>query len=139
MGLAVRVCKSISTKSNSGGAIRDSEGRSERGALRTNQSDWCDYRGPVSGKFGGIMLMNDPANFRKPWWHNADTGLLVANPLGESELSGHGKKRENVLVKKGEPFRLQYGVLVHLHEKESDFMAAQAYADFMKVLHDQEP
>ena len=132
MGLAVRVAKSITQKQ--GGEIRASNGRTERNALRTHQADWCDYAGSVDGKHGGIMLMNDPENFRKPWWHNVDTGLLVANALGESELSGHGKKRENVLVRKHEPFRLRYGVLVHLHDQANDFDAQAAYADFLKIL-----
>jgi hypothetical protein len=132
MGLAVRVAKSITQKL--GGEIRDSEGRTERKALRTNQADWCDYRGTVDGRHGGIMLMNDPQNFRKPWWHNVETGLLVANPLGESELSGRGKQRENILVKKNRPFRLRYGVLVHLHEEPKDFDTNAAYRDFLKTL-----
>lgn len=132
MGIAVRVTKSIATKM--GGKIKDSEGRSEQRELRTNQADWCDYSGPVAGKFGGITLMNDPRNFRKPWWHNVDTGLLVANPLGESELGGNGKKRENVLVKKSTPFRLRYGVLIHLHDRSDDYDANAAYADFLEMV-----
>lgn len=134
MGLAVRLRPEIATKSNQGGVIRDSEGRTDRSQIRTNQSDWCDYSGPVEGKHGGILVMNDPRNFRKPWWHAVDTGLLIANPLGESELHGRGKKRENVLVKKGKPFRLRYGVLVHLHDKASDFDPARAYQAFQRIL-----
>ena len=132
MGLAVRVAKSITQKQ--GGKIYDSEGRTDRKALRTHQADWCDYSGSIDGKHGGILLMNDPKNFRKPWWHNVDTGLLVANPLGESELSGRGKQRENVLVPKNTPFRLRYGVLVHLHDQADDFDAQAAYVDFLKIL-----
>lgn len=134
MGLAFRVATPIATKSKPGGQIRDSDGRTDRDSLRTNQADWCDYSGPIDGKYGGIMLMNDPQNFRKPWWHAVDTGLLVANPLGESELSGRGKKRQNVLVKKGEPFRLRYGVLIHLHESSNDFDEKAAYASFLQNL-----
>ena len=102
--------------------------------IRTNQSDWCDYSGPIGGKHGGILLMNDPQNFRKPWWHAVDTGLLIANPLGESELNGRGKKRENVLVEKGKPFRLRYGALIHLHDEANDFDPKKAYQAFRKIL-----
>lgn len=136
MGLAIRVATPLASKSNQGGAIRDSEGRTEHKEIRTNQSDWCDYSGPIAGKHGGILLMNDPANFRKPWWHAVDTGLLIANPLGESELNGRGKKRENVLVKKGKPFRLRYGAFLHLNDKANDFDPAAAYKEFLKVLAD---
>ena len=78
--------------------------------------------------------MNDPKNFRKPWWHAVDTGLLIANPLGESELSGSGKKRQNVLIKKGEPFQLRYGVLIHLHKSKKDFDPKAAYEYFLSQL-----
>ena len=78
--------------------------------------------------------MSDPSNFRRPWWHAVDTGLLVANPLGESELNGGGKKKQNVLVKAGESFRLSYGVLVHIEDAVDAFDPAAAYKDFLNVL-----
>ena len=99
MGLAIRVAKSICTKTGLGGVIQDNHGNTEIKKLRTTQGDWCNYSGPVDSGHGGLMLMNDPNNFRRPWWHAVETGLLVANPLGESELRGRGKKRQNVLVK----------------------------------------
>ena len=134
MGLAIRVATPIATKSEKGGVIRDSQGRTELKEIRTNQADWCDYSGPIAGKHGGILLMNDPKNFRKPWWHAVDTGLLIANPLGESELKGRGKKRENVLVKQGKPFRLRYGALIHLHTTAKELDRAKAYQDFLERL-----
>ena len=139
MGLAFRVAKSLCVKTPNGGMIRDSENRTALKAIRTNQADWCEYSGPVfdqTGKkhHGGLVLMNDPANFRKPWWHAVDTGLLVANPLGENELNGRGKKRENVLVKKGEPFRLKYGILVHSNDSIDQFSPASAYKEFLRAL-----
>ena len=45
MGLAIRVATPIATKSEKGGVIRDSGGHTEHKQIRTNQSDWCDYRG----------------------------------------------------------------------------------------------
>ena len=132
MGLAFRVATPLTVKR--GGRIVDSAGRTELKAIRTNQSDWCDYSGTIGDQFGGLTLMNDPTNFRKPWWHAVDTGLLVANPLGESELHGHGKKRENVLVGKGESFRLRYGCLLHLHATEEAFQPQRAYSAFLKEL-----
>ena len=132
MGLAFRVATPLTTEK--GGQIRDSDGRTSLNQIRTHQSDWCNYSGSVAGKHGGLMLMNDPRNFRRPWWHAVSTGLLVANPLGESELNGNGKKKQNVLVKKGMPFRLRYGCLVHLRNKTQQFEAAAAYADFLDLL-----
>ena len=139
MGLGIRVATPIAIKSGKGGRIVDSEGRTDLKEIRTNQSDWCNYSGPIAGGHGGILLMNDPENFRRPWWHAVDNGLLIANPLGESELSGNGKKRENVLVKKGQPFRLRYGALIHMHDVEEAFDAAAAYKDFLSVLPSLKP
>ncbi len=134
MGLALRVATPIATVSKQGGRIVNSEFGTDLKKMRTRQSDWCDYSGPIDGQFGGMLMMNDPSNFRKPWWHAVDTGLLVANPLGESELNGRGKKSQNVLVKANESFRLRYGVLIHMHSAPTDFNAAAAYADFLQVL-----
>ena len=132
MGLAFRVATPLTTEKD--GQIRDSDDRTDLRQIRTHQSDWCDYCGPIAGRHGGLMLMNDPGNFRRPWWHAVSTGLLIANPLGESELNGNGKKKHNVLVKKGEPFRLRYGCLIHLHEEAVQFDAAMAYEDFLREL-----
>ncbi len=132
MGLAFRVATPLTTEKD--GQICDSEGRTNLKQIRTRQSDWCNYSGPVEGSYGGLMLMNDPKNFRRPWWHAVSTGLLVANPLGESELTGNGKRKQNVLVKKDKPFRLLYGCLVHLHDEEQQFDPEAAYADFLELL-----
>ncbi|MEQ1828023.1 MAG: PVC-type heme-binding CxxCH protein, partial [Pirellula sp.] len=134
MGLAVRVASPLAMSSQLGGRILNSESSTDLKQIRTTQSDWCDYSGPIAGRHGGLMLMNHPGNFRKPWWHAVDTGLLVANPLGESELKGGGKKKQNVLVKAKEKFRLSYGVLVHLESSPITFDPKAAYADFLNVL-----
>ena len=132
MGLALRVATPLTTEKD--GQICDSEGRNSLNRIRTRQSDWCNYSGRLGGRYGGLMLMNDPKNFRRPWWHAVSTGLLVANPLGESELTGNGKTKQNVLVRKDTPFRLRYGCLAHLHDKEHQFDPNLAYADFLKLL-----
>ncbi len=139
MGLALRVATPMAKASQKGGRILNSIGSVNLEEIRTRQSDWCDYSGPVAGKHGGMLVMNDPDNFRRPWWHAVDTGLLVANPLGESELNGRGKQRENVLVRAGEPFRLRYGVLVHLEDDAASFDPAKAYGDFLDILSALEP
>ena len=134
MGLALRVATPIAVASNKGGRILNGNGSVNLEEIRTKQSDWCDYSGPIAGRHGGMLVMNDPDNFRRPWWHAVDTGLLIANPLGESELNGRGKQRENVLVRAGEPFRLRYGVLVHLEDHAASFDPAKAYGDFLEIL-----
>ena len=134
MGLAVRVATPLAMASGKGGRILNAERSTDLKQIRTKQSDWCDYSGPINGQYGGVLLMNDPKNFRKPWWHAVEGGLLVANPLGESELNGGGKKKQNVLVKAGESFRLRYGVLVHLEPSDEAFNPREAYASFLNLL-----
>jgi putative membrane-bound dehydrogenase-like protein len=138
MGLAFRVGFDFPITSGKGGRILNSNGSRDLKQIRTRQSDWCDYSGPAGEQFAGMMLMNDPANFRRPWWHAVDNGLLVANPLGESELNRRGKRRENFLVKKGTPFRLRYGVLMHIHDQAEDFQPVEAYQEFIKLLPEQD-
>lgn len=139
MGLALRVATPIAMASNKGGRILNSNGSVKLEEIRTRQSDWCDYSGPIAGRHGGMMVMNDPDNFRRPWWHAVDTGLLIANPLGESELNGRGKQRENVLVKARKYFWLRYGVLVHLEDDAASFDPEDAYRDFLELLPKPKP
>jgi len=134
MGLAFRVGFDFPIKSGQGGRLLNSNGSRDLKQIRTRQSDWCDYSGPAGEQFAGMMLMNDPANFRRPWWHAVDNGLLVANPLGKSELNRKGKRRKNVLVKQGKPFRLRYGVLMHIHDQEENFDPDSAYREFVELL-----
>ena len=134
MGLAARVATPLAVESEKGGRIVNSQGQTSLKEIRTNQADWCDYSGPIEGKYAGIMIMSDPENFRRPWWHAVVSGLLIANPLGESELSGRGKRSENWLVREGEPFRLRYGVLIHVDPAEDKFDPKQAYVDFLETI-----
>lgn len=134
MGLGIRTATPIATVSKKGGRILNKEGSTELKEIRTKQSEWCDYSGPIAGQFGGIMLMNNPKNFRAPWWHAVDDGQLVVTPFAESELTTGRKKRQNVLVKKGEPFHLSYGALVHLDSAADAFFPRDAYKDYLSVL-----
>ena len=69
MGLAFRVNSQLATARNPGSKILSQRGGSNLKTIRTTQSDWVDYSGPIDEKHAGLMLMSDPKNFRKPWWH----------------------------------------------------------------------
>ena len=75
--------------------------------VRGKQHDWCDYSGPA----GGVLLVPDPGNFGRSWFHARDYGLLVANPFAPKAL-GKGEAGRRV-VKPGESLRLRFGVLLH--------------------------
>jgi len=128
MGLGVRVATGITEKN--GGVIRNSEGQSSAKATWGKPAQWCDYSGTLSARQVGITLMSDPNNFRASWWHNRDYGLMVANPFGRKAMKQGEPSR--VEVKKGETFRLRYGVLVRSAASDQPINIDTAYADFLK-------
>ena len=124
MGLGVRMATDLIV--SRGGVIMSSDGRKNEGQVWGRQADWCDSAGGV----GGIMLMPDPGNFRRSWFHARDYGLLVANPFGRRAFTGGEPSR--VVVEKGETLTLRFGVLVH----DGDPDRPSAYRDFLKARDD---
>jgi DUF1680 family protein len=130
MGLGVRVATPLSVEH--GGQILDAQGdRDERG-VRGKASDWCDYGGKVEGRWAGITLMPDPANFRKSWFHVRDYGLMVANPFGRRALTKGPESR--LVVKPGETFRLGFGVLLHAAPVAAPTDPRGAYREYLEEL-----
>jgi hypothetical protein len=121
MGLGVRVATDLTV--THGGVITSSDGRKNEQQVWGKQANWCDY----SGKSGGVMLIPDPGNFRRSWFHARDYGLLVANPFGRQAFTKGEPSR--VVVGKGETLTLRYGVLVH----DDDLDRHAAYRDFLKT------
>jgi hypothetical protein len=130
MGLGVRVATALAVKH--GGRIVNSDGRQNEKDVWGQPADWCDYGGVVDGQRVGVTLMPDPKNFRRSWFHARDYGVQVANPFGRRAFT-QGERSE-VVVKKGETFRLRFGVLVRGGTEEPDLAAA--YKDFVDRLAD---
>ena len=95
-------------------------------------ADWCDYSGPLEGKHVGVTLMADPANPRKPWFHNRDYGLMVANSFGER--AGAPKRLE---LQKGKPVRFRFGLLVHETKDAPGVDLPAEYDAFVKSMNAQ--
>ncbi len=134
MGLGVRVASPIMVEA--GGTILDARGRKNGKQVWGNAADWCDYSGTIRGRHVGVTLMCHPANFRPSWFHARDYGLLLANPFGRKAF-GKGETSK-VVVKRGEEFRLRYGVLLHAGPENArpenagpDIEAA--YADYLRL------
>ncbi len=109
MGLGVRMATQLTV--NNGGRIVNSDGGMDEKGTWGKAADWCDYRGTVDGEGAGVAVMPDPENFRRSWFHTRNYGLLVANPFGRRAFTkGEPSK---LVVKKGETFKLRFGVLVH--------------------------
>jgi hypothetical protein len=111
MGLGVRMATGLSEKTAKGSVLTDGEFRTTARAVWGRQSDWCDYSGAIGGKPAGVTVFSHPGNFRRPWWHARDYGLLVANPFGRKAFTGGETSR--IVVEPGKDFQLRYGIVVH--------------------------
>jgi len=106
MGLGIRVATRLRVKQGNG-AITNSAGSKNEDAVWGRQADWCDYSGVVEAGGSGMAILSHPGNFRKPWFHARDYGLLVANAFGQNAFT-EGEKSA-VTSSAGEEFRLRYG------------------------------
>jgi hypothetical protein len=126
MGLGVRVATPLTVKN--GGQILNSDGSKNEKLVWGKQADWCDYGGEIDGQPVGVTLMADRKNFRRCWFHARDYGVLVANPFGQNAFTKGEKSK--VVVRKGETFRLRFGVLVHSGKAD----VAAAYKEWLAAL-----
>jgi len=131
MGLGVRLATPIVVKSNKGGRILDDRGNINEKNIWGKPSLWCDYAGPIDDVFAGVMIMPDPDNFAPSRWHVRDYGFMTANPFGKKafNLGAAGK----VIVNKGKPLRLSFGILLHSSKDEKSIDLAGAYKDYLKI------
>lgn len=118
MGLGVRMESELVVAR--GGKITNSSGLINEKQVWGQAADWCDFR----GRSAGVLIMPDPSNFRRCWFHARDYGLLVANPFGQNAFTKG--ERSQVRVRAGEKLRLGFGIL--LHNGEID--AARAYREW---------
>ncbi|HEX3727079.1 MAG TPA: DUF6807 family protein [Pirellulales bacterium] len=112
MGLGVRVATALAVKN--GGRIVNSDGLENEAQVWGKPANWCNYGGAISGRQAGVLLMADPRNFRRSWFHARDYGLLVANPFGQKAFTGG--LASQVTVSKGDTLRLRFAVLFHAGE-----------------------
>ena len=135
MGLGVRVATPLAVDRQKGGRILDAQGRRNGAGVWGKAAPWCDYGGRLDGKAVGLLVLSDTANFRMPWWHARDYGLLVANPFGRNAMTRGEKSR--IVVKKGEVFRLRFGVLVY--SRDSDDLDRAAFSRRFLAAGDHRP
>lgn len=109
LGLGVRMATPLAVKN--GGQIINSDGFKNEKQVWGKQADWCDYSGTIDGRPLGMMLVPDPRNFRRSWFHARDYGFVAANPFGRNAFT-RGEKSK-VTVSQGETLRLRYAVLIH--------------------------
>jgi hypothetical protein len=117
MGLGIRMATPLTVKA--GGRIAGSTGEVNEEQVRGKQLDWCEYGGAIDHDRAGVLLVPDPRNFRRCWFHARDYGLLVANPFARKSLGKSETSR--VVVRPGETLRLRFGVFVHSYKSQVFF------------------
>jgi putative membrane-bound dehydrogenase-like protein len=110
-GLAIRMETRFNVAGGSG-TILNSNGQKNGAACWGREADWVDYFGTVSERQLGLMIMPSPRNARRCWMHTRDYGLIAANPFPKQPKERRQPYVKTV-IKKGEPYRLSYGLLIH--------------------------
>ncbi len=129
MGLGFRVNTKISVKLGNG-HITNAEGLKDEKQVRKKESDWCDYSGVIDGTRIGMMMMPDPKNNRRSWWHARNFGFMAGN------FFGHDKGKNPTHVKKGEKFHVGYGVLIYSAPAGAKVDLKAAYDDYVLQVSD---
>ena len=133
MGLGIRVATPLTVKN--GGEILNSDGRKNEKETWGKAADWCAYGGKIDGKAVGMAIYPHPDNFRKSWFHARDYGLLVANPFGQKAFTrGEASK---FVVRKDEPFRLRFGILIFGSDTERPPDFDKVYKDYLQFAKDE--
>lgn len=131
MGFGIRVNTKITGQFGQG-SLSNAEGLKGEDATWGQASNWIDYSGPVDDKYLGVTLMPDPENFRPSWYHARDYGMVTANPFGRKAMEQG--EASVVTVKKGEEFRLGFGVLIYCNPNGQQADVEKAYEDYLSVL-----
>jgi len=129
MGLGIRVATPLAVDRKQGGRILDSAGRRNGAEVWGKTAEWCDYSGPLNGRWTGLTVLSDPANFRLSWNHARDYGFLAVNPFGRRAFTKQEASR--VTVPSGQSLRLRFGVVIHESAAETEYSPAAAYRAFL--------
>ena len=129
-GLAIRVATPLNVQDGTGIIIND---RGEKNGTGTwgKPLRWIDYSGKINKRQIGLMIVPAAENPRPCWSHSRDYGVLVANPFPKQPK----ERREPYVktwVKKGQPFRISYAVLIHDTIKAIDH--AKEFRDLERIL-----
>jgi hypothetical protein len=132
MGLGVRLATPIRVRSENGGRILDSQGRTNEKGTWGKEAAWCDYSGWLADVFAGVTILTDPKNVRPCRWHTRDYGFMTANPFGNSVFDAGPPSR--TMVQPRESFHLGFGVLLHAGASQESVDLAAAYQDYLDTL-----
>jgi hypothetical protein len=128
--LSIRVASSMDGNRPDGGRIQNSFGGTGEAETWGKRAHWCDYSGPVEGRWYGVCVMDHPDNPRHPtYWHVRDYGLMTANCFGVHHFTGNEANREDMHIDEGSSRSWRFRVVVHTREgRHQDLM--DRYQDF---------
>ena len=129
-GLAVRVASPIRVQGGNGTILND-RGERNGGQVWGKKAKWFDYFGTIDGREVGVMVIPDPDNPRPSWLHARDYGVVVTNPFPKQPR----ERREPYVkthIRKGEPYRLSYHILIHDLPAEKPLNREQAATSLLK-------
>lgn len=124
MGLGVRVATPLAVKN--GGTLTNSDGGRGEKEVWGKQAEWCDYSGTIDGQQVGVLIVPDPKNFGRSWYHARDYGFVAANPFGRKAFTQGEASR--IVVKPGTSLRLRYAVVVHSGDVDLKNLAVETLA-----------
>lgn len=125
MGLGIRLATPLAVDSKTGGRILDNEGRKNGEQIWGKNATWCDYAGPLNGRWVGMTIFASPKNFRPCWAHARDYGFVAMNPFGLNAFTK--AQRQDIVIKKGDTLRLGFAVAIHETEKEAEYDPKSVY------------
>ena len=131
-GLAFRMESKLKVQ-NGSGTILNSRGDRNGAAAWGKEADWVDFSGTAGGRRVGLFVVPSLDNARRCWMHTRDYGLVVANPFPKQPK----ERREpyvKTVVKKGTPYRLSYGLLLHDAPKDAVPVRKRVFEEVSRLI-----
>ncbi|MFA6240209.1 MAG: DUF6807 family protein [Candidatus Hydrogenedentales bacterium] len=136
MGLGIRLNTPLTVTFGPGAILNSNGGANEKGTWGIS-ADWCAATGVIDATRCGAVVMPDPQNFRVSWFHSRDYGLIVANPFGKKAMTApkdNAVAPDSTVVRKGEPFRLGFGIYIFGVPADKEPNLGSAYDKFLKLI-----
>ncbi|MBI4559591.1 MAG: PmoA family protein [Candidatus Hydrogenedentes bacterium] len=127
--VSVRVASSMDVRN--GGKIENGYGGINEGEAWGKSAPWCDYSGPVDGKYVGLAILDHESNPRYPTgWHVRDYGLMTANCFAWRYYRPEAKLRGDMIFGKGSATTWRYRLYLHPGDAQRGRVAAR-FVDFV--------